>query len=172
MRIFTAVSGLFLIVGFTSAALAADSSKTSELTISQAWVRASVPGQTNGAGYLTIANGTGKDDRLLSASSAAAGKLEIHEVLSEGGNAKMREVGSVSVPANGSVTFAPGGYHIMFLQLATGFKPATAVPVTLKFEQAGEVSVTFDVKPATYNPSAASGHQTHGGHEQMSGMKP
>ena len=171
MRISTALVGLVLTAGFGNSALATDSIKVGNLTISQAWVRASVPGQTNGAGYLTITNTSDKDDKLSSASSTAAGKVELHEVITEGGNAKMREAGSVVVPANGSVTFAPGGYHLMFLQLVTGFKPDTAVPVTLKFEQAGEVALAFEVKPANYNTDGNSGHQMHGGHDQMSGMK-
>jgi len=172
MHISSALIGLFLMTGLGNLALAADPTQVGSLTISQAWVRASVPGQTNGAGYLTITNAAGKEDRLVGASSTAAAKIEIHEVITEGGNAKMREAGSIAVPAQGAVTFAPGGYHIMFLQLTTGFKPETSVPVTLKFEQAGEVSVAFDVKPPTYNPSANSAQQMHGGHSgQMSGMK-
>ena len=170
MRVSTAVLSLFLLCGLGQTAVAADASTASVITVSQAWVRATVPGQSNGAGYLTLANTSGTQDKLISVSSNAASKYELHEVIMEGGNAKMREVAGVIVPANGSVTFAPGGYHIMFLQLANGFKPDAVVSATLKFEHAGEVQVSFEVKPPTYNPNGAVDHQMHGTHDHMSGM--
>ena len=132
------------------------------LEINDLWVRGSVPGQTNGAGYMQINNPTGVSDRLLSAESEASTRLELHTVLTENGVAKMRQVTGIDIPAKGSAKLAPGGFHMMFLQLTGPFKQGELVPVVLKFEKAGEVRVNFTVKPSTYNPGS-SGEHGHGG---------
>jgi copper(I)-binding protein len=132
------------------------------LEINDLWVRGSVPGQTNGAGYMQINNPSGASDRLLSAQSEASTRLELHTVLNEDGVAKMRQVQGIDIPAKGSAKLAPGGFHMMFLQLTGPFKQGDLIPVVLKFEKAGEVRVNFTVKPSTYNPSSAGGH-SHGG---------
>jgi copper(I)-binding protein len=132
------------------------------LEINDLWVRGSVPGQTNGAGYMMINNPTGVSDRLLSAESEASTRLELHTVLTENGVAKMRQVTGIDIPAKGSAKLAPGGFHMMFLQLTGPFKQGELVPVVLKFEKAGEVRVNFTVKPSTYNPGS-SGEHGHGG---------
>lgn len=132
------------------------------LEINDLWVRGSVPGQTNGAGYLQINNPTGASDRLLSAQSEASTRLELHSVLTENGVAKMRQVPGIDIPAKGSTKLAPGGFHLMFLQLTGPFKQGDSIPVVLKFEKAGEVRVNFTVKPSTYNPGST-GEQGHGG---------
>jgi copper(I)-binding protein len=136
--------------------------KAGSLEINDLWVRGSVPGQTNGAGYMQIINPTGVSDRLLSAQSDASNRLELHTVITENGVAKMRQVPGIDVPAKGSAKLAPGGFHLMFLQLTGPFKQGEVVPVVLKFEKAGEVRVNFTVKPSTFNPGSA-GEQGHGG---------
>ena len=136
--------------------------KAGSLEINDLWVRGSVPGQTNGAGYMQINNPSGVSDRLLSAQSEASTRLELHTVLTENGVAKMRQVQGIDIPAKGSATLAPGGFHLMFLQLTGPFKQGDSVPVVLKFEKAGEVRVNFTVKPSTFNPGSA-GEQGHSG---------
>jgi copper(I)-binding protein len=155
------VAALTLSAATLTLAHAADF-KAGSLEINDLWVRGSVPGQTNGAGYMMINNPSGASDRLLSAQSEASTRLELHTVLTEDGVAKMRQVEGIDIPAKGSVKLAPGGFHMMFLQLTGPFKQGELVPVVLKFEKAGEVRVNFTVKPSTYNPAGAS-TQGHGG---------
>jgi copper(I)-binding protein len=132
-----------------------------DLKLMAPWVRASVPGQVNGAGYVQIDNKAKQGDRLVSASTSGVNRVELHTIITENGVAKMREVTGIDVPASGSVKLSPGGFHIMFLGLSEPFKAGATVPVTLKFEKAGEVKVNFEIKPPTYNPGAASGHGSH-----------
>jgi periplasmic copper chaperone A len=134
-----------------------------DLKLMAPWVRASVPGQVNGAGYVQIDNQAKQGDRLVSASASGVNRVELHTIITENGVAKMREVTGIDVPARGSVKLSPGGFHIMFLGLSEPFKAGATVPVTLNFEKAGEVKVNFEIKPPTYNPGAASGHG-HGSH--------
>jgi periplasmic copper chaperone A len=126
------------------------------------------PGSSKiGAGYMTIANNGTAADRLLSASSTAAEKVEIHEMKMQDGVMKMRELpGGVPIEAGKTVSLAPGGYHLMLMQLKAPLKKGDKVPVTLTFEKAGKVDVTLDVLAIGARPSgmpmpAGDGGQMH-----------
>ena len=146
---------------FSSFGVLASDLVAGDLKLIAPWVRASVPGQVNGAGYVQIDNKAKQGDRLVSASASGVNRVELHTIITENGVAKMREVTGIDVPASGSVKLSPGGFHIMFLGLTEPFKAGATVPVTLKFEKAGEVKVNFEIKSPTYNPGAASGHGSH-----------
>ena len=152
--------GVILAGSTQMVAMAADS-QLGSLQISDAWIRASAAGQSSGAGYMVITNKSASPDRLLAASSPAAGRVEIHTTITEGGAAKMIEIKDVVIPANGSAKFTPTGNHVMFLQIKGPFKDGEVVPVMLKFENAGEANVDFAVKPTTYNPGGAPAMQMH-----------
>jgi copper(I)-binding protein len=99
-----------------------------------------------GAVYVTLSNAGSQADALISASSAAAGSVELHEIQKEGGVMKMRPVKSIPVPAGGKVELKPGGYHIMLLDLKHDLKPGDKVPVTLSFEHGGELRIEAAVR--------------------------
>lgn len=133
------------------------------LTISSAFTRATLPNAPVGGGYLTIVNAGPADDRLLSVSTPAAGKAEIHEMKMEGDVMKMNALpDGLVIPAGGTVTLEPGGYHLMFMDLAGPFVEGTSVTVTLTFEKAGTVEVQLPVgSPAAKGP--AMDHSMHSG---------
>ena len=119
-----------------------------DLTITQAWARATPPGAVTGAGYLTITNNGAADDRLVSVTSSVAAVNEVHEMAMEGDRMMMRplEEGLV-IPASETVVLQPGGFHLMFVQLVDGFVEGTTVPVTLTFETAGAIEIMLVVYP-------------------------
>ncbi len=120
--------------------------KAGTLDISGGFVRAMLPGQPVGGGYLTIRNGGSADDRLVSVTSAAAGKVELHEMTMDNNVMKMRELkGGIAIAAGATVKLAPSGLHMMFKQVKTPFKQGQTVPVTLVFEKAGPVAVLLPV---------------------------
>jgi len=49
------------------------------------------------------------------------------------------------LPAKGSLELKPGIAHLMFVDIKQPFKEGEKIPVTLRFERAGEVTVTFTV---------------------------
>ena len=100
----------------------------------------------NGAIYVTVANTGTQADALLSASSAAAQTVELHETKKDGGVMKMRPVTKIDVPAGGKIEMKPGGYHVMLLGLKRDLKKGDKVAVTLKFERGGEVSAEATVR--------------------------
>ena len=116
-----------------------------QVEIESAWARATAPGAPVAGGYMTIHNKAAAPDRLVGASSAAAERVELHVHIKEGEVMKMRQVSAYNVPAKGSFELKPGGAHLMFLRIARPFKEGDKIPVRLKFEKAGEVSVEFAV---------------------------
>src|SRR5687767_6755315 len=116
-----------------------------QIQIEKPWARATAPGAKVGGGYMVIRNAGAAPDRLVSASSPAAAKVELHVHVNEGGVMKMREVPGYDVPATGSFELKPGGAHLMFTKIKRPFKEGEKLPVTLKFEKAGEIRAEFHV---------------------------
>ena len=118
-----------------------------------------------GVGFFTLTN-TGKQaDRLLSAESPAAGRIEIHQTRMEKGVMQMRGVSEgVALPAGQAVTFAPGGLHLMLFALRAPLREGEKVPLTLVFERQGRVSTELLVKPREDAAAAADDHAHHDHH--------
>lgn len=119
---------------------------TGVLEVRDAWASPTPGGVDIAAGYLTIANGTDADDRLLAASSPRAASVEIHEMEMDGAVMRMRPVEALVVPAGGEVTLGSGGAHLMFMGLSQPFAEGEEIAVQLTFESAGVVDVILPVR--------------------------
>jgi len=120
-----------------------------ELSVTEPWIKAMLPGQKVGGGYLVITNGGKTADRLVSIASPAAEVVELHEMSMANDVMKMRKVeGGLAVPAGKTVALEPGGYHLMFKGVKQPFEAGATVPVTLTFEKAGSVELQVPVLPA------------------------
>ena len=121
--------------------------KLGALEIGQPWARATPPSAPAGGGFLKITNTGSTPDRLVSASSPAAELVQVHEMKMEGNVMRMREVDKgLEIPAGGSVTLAPGSYHLMMMGLKAPLKQGSPVPLTLVFEKAGKIDVELAVE--------------------------
>jgi copper(I)-binding protein len=130
-----------------STAAQAQDTTAGNLLITQAWSRATPSGAQVAGGYLTIQNRGTLPDRLVSGSTDAAKKVEIHEMAMNGGVMTMRPVDSGLVIEPGkTVTFAPGGRHLMFIGLAAPLREGEQVRVALAFQGAGKVTVPFAIQ--------------------------
>ena len=137
-----------------------------QLTISGAFARATLPNAPVAGGFLTIVNAGNEADRLIAASTPVAGESQLHEMKMEGDVMKMAELANgIEVPAGATVTLAPGGLHLMFMQLKEPLVEGTKVPVTLTFEKAGTVEIELDVGGIAAKEPAMdhSMHSDHGG---------
>ena len=135
--------------------------KAGKLEIEHPWSRATPPGAKVAAGYATIRNDGDAADRLVSATAEIAGRVEIHEMAVKDGVATMRPLADGLVaPAKGEARLAPGGIHLMFMDLKRQPKRGESFGGTLTFEKAGEVKVEFAVQPigATAPDHGGSGH--------------
>ena len=136
---------LVSVIGFGVAGLAqAQNAKVGPLQIENAYTRATVPGQMAAGGFMKVEN-KGVVDLLVSASSPAAGEVQLHEMAMEGNVMKMRQVKDIAVPAGGAVELKPGGMHLMFMNIKAPLVAGETIPVKLKFAKAGEVEVKFPV---------------------------
>jgi copper(I)-binding protein len=134
-------------------AAAAHSYTAGTLKIAHPWSRATVPGQPGG-GFLKIEN-TGKTaDRLLGGSTPVAERVELHTMAMDGNVMRMREVQSIDLPPGQTVALEPGRLHLMLMGLKAPLKADTKVPLTLKFEKAGEVKVELKVEAADFGGPA------------------
>lgn len=135
------------------------SDKSGRLSVETPWSRATPRGAKVGGGYLTITNSGKEADRLVSASSPIAGKVELHEMSMDGGIMKMRPLPKgIAVAAGATVSLAPGGLHVMFLDLKQPLQQGERFPARLTFEKAGVMDVTFEVR------AIGAGSGGHGGH--------
>jgi copper(I)-binding protein len=112
----------------------------SSLEISGAYVAEPVLGE-RAAMYFTVENRGDANDELMGVSTPVAGVAEIHHTVSDGGMMRMERVEAIEIPAGEQVRLAPGGYHIMLLELQDHIMPGDAIDATLRFRRAGEVSV-------------------------------
>ena len=127
--------------------LAAAPAVTPALAVSDAWFRA-LPGTLPAGGYFTLRNSGTKDAVLSGAESPACSTLMLHKSETKGGMAGMDMVGTLPVPAGGSVSFTPGSYHLMCMGAKPALKPGASVKVTLLFQDGGKLTADFAVRNA------------------------
>src|SRR5690606_22784808 len=151
----TSLTALFLSLAATVA--------HAEVTIADAWARATVPQQKSSGAFMTLT--ASEDTRLVGVSSTAAGIAEIHEMKMEGNVMKMRPIEALALPAGQAVELRPGGYHLMLMQLPQPLEAGTTIPVSLSFEDADGKRSSNDlqvpVKPLA-TPSRGGGMKGHG----------
>jgi copper(I)-binding protein len=116
-----------------------------QIEIENPWSRVTTPGAKIAAGYMTIRNKSAAPDRLLDASTPLAAKVETHVTMKDGDIMRMREVKGYEIPANGSFELKPGGAHLMLVNIKAPFKEGDKIPLTLRFERAGEVKIELQV---------------------------
>lgn len=127
-------------------ALAQLSMAHAAIDVNDAYARATPPNATTSAVFATIENTGDKDRVIVEAASQASSVVELHDVIMDGDVMKMRQVKSITVPANGQAILKPGSLHIMLLDVERPMKEGETINVELTFAN-GEVQVlTVPVK--------------------------
>ena len=167
LRRLLTVSALATIAALGLAACGDDGSvapSTDAPTVTDAWARSSAALQSTGAAYMEIKGGK-TDDKLTGASVSAevAAKVEVHETamataatdsssMAGMGNSgatgmmEMRAVASIAIRAGKTVSLAPGGYHMMMLELTKPLVAGQKFTMTLTFDKSGQVDVPVTVR--------------------------
>jgi copper(I)-binding protein len=117
------------------------------LAVSDAWFRA-LPAGLPAGGYFMLRNNGTAAVSLTGAESSACGMLTLHKSENSGGMSSMMHMENVDVPAGKSVSFAPGGYHLMCTNPAAAMKPGGKVRVTLDFSNGTKLDAVFAVRNA------------------------
>jgi len=147
---------LAVVLSLVVASLAACGGGGGSITVEGAWARNSPAMAGAGAAYMVIRNGGSAADALVGARSPVAAVGEIHQTVTMGspmpgasgggGMMGMVPVERIEVPAGGSVELKPGGYHIMLIQLKQELRVGDRIDITLKFGNAGEITVKAEVR--------------------------
>jgi periplasmic copper chaperone A len=116
------------------------------LVVSDAWTRPTAAGMPMGVAYFIVRNTGASADTLVAASTPAAARVEFHQTTFDGGMARMRPLREIAVPANGVVAVAPGGIHLMLVDLRGPLAAGTRVPLVLEFRNAGRVEIRLTVE--------------------------
>ena len=115
------------------------------VTATDAWCRPSPNGAKTGGCYVTLIAAT--DDRLTSGSTPRAGSLQVHEMKTENGMMKMAELtAGLPLPAGQAVALAPGGNHLMLIDLTAPLVAGETVPLTFQFASAPAITVQAAVR--------------------------
>ena len=142
-------------------AAAADSVRPSGIAVEQAWARATPPGASTGAVYLTLSVTATATDRLVKVESPAARAAELHSMSVEGGVMKMRPVAAIEVNPGTKTELKPGGLHIMLIGLRKPLVEGDVVPLSLTFAHAGRIEVQATVRKAGSPASDAAKAHRH-----------
>jgi len=110
----------------------ASCSAGAQVSIEDAWVRATVPGQPVAAAYLKIRSA--QTAYLVAVRTPVTTRAEVHEMRTEGGIMRMRPVTRLELSAGTTVELKPGGYHLMLMNIAKPLRPGEIVPITLVIE--------------------------------------
>jgi periplasmic copper chaperone A len=115
------------------------------IVVEHPWARATPAGAKTGAVYMTLINHDSTSDRLLSATTPVADKVQLHSASEDNGISRMREIRTFEVAPGAGVSFNPGGMHIMVVGLKQPLKEGQSFPLTLTFEKAGKEDVSVPV---------------------------
>lgn len=140
------VSFLFAVVSWSGIACAAGA----DVAVTNAWVRATVPGQPVAAAYMDIR--ASKALTLVGVSSPVAERGEIHEMKDEDGMMKMRAVKAVDLPAGKTISLAPGGLHVMLFGLSEPLTDGRKVTLRLKLRRASGATFSHVIEVPVKEP--------------------
>ncbi len=108
---------------------AAMTAMAADIKIENAWMRATAPGQAVAGAFMEITSPA--NAQLVGATSPAAGKLELHTMSMNNGIMEMRQVPAIDLPKGKTIKLAPGGLHVMLLDLKQTMKQGEIIPMTL-----------------------------------------
>jgi periplasmic copper chaperone A len=132
------------------------------IEVREVFSRATIGQATSGAVYLTIVNHASSPDRLMSASTPVAARTDLHMTVRDGDVVRMRRLETIDIQAGGTVTFEPGGAHVMLTGLAAPLSEGESFELTLEFETAGPMTLEVPVKSIA--AGADDEGDGHGGH--------
>lgn len=137
------------------------------IEVSQPWTRATPPGAGAGGGFVTLTNRGDQDDRLIGATSPITEQVEIHTMEMDGEVMRMAPLsGGIEIPAGGTVSLAPGGLHLMFMDLTNPIVEGEPLPVTLEFQHAESIEVQLQVVPPGASLSGEAHHHHSHDHQK------
>ncbi len=118
---------------------------TSVITVTDEYIKASIPGSDLTAAYMTISNTGDKAITLQKARSTISDRIEIHQHSMADGMMRMREVTEITIDANSKVVLQPSGLHLMLFSLKQAITEKNVIPLTLYFSNKTNIKIQLPV---------------------------
>jgi periplasmic copper chaperone A len=128
-------------------AATAASRQADRVTVSDAWVRESLPGRPATSGYLNLKNRGPGAVRLIGGRAKAIRVVELHEMRTDGDMMKMRRIEGIDVHPGATVSLAPGGLHLMLIGLHAPLRRGERLALALSFSDGSQLDVDFAIRP-------------------------
>lgn len=133
------------------------------ISIHNPWVKATYPGQSVSAGYMTITSAN--DVTLVKIESDVSDSVEIHSMKMENNVMKMRMLTSLPLTAGKPYKLEPAGYHFMLFDLKKPLADTQTVNFELTFKNKQNVEFKQSVKAMVKSAENISGPANHDNHE-------
>lgn len=118
---------------------------SSNISIEEGYIKASIPGSDITAAYMTISNAGNKAVTLQKISSTISDRIEIHEHTMADGMMRMRQVAEITIAANSKVILQPSGLHLMIFSLKQPITEKDVIPLTLHFSNETKIKIQLPV---------------------------
>ena len=133
------IAALMTVLATMSAPLVA---QQKEPTASNGWIRPPEAGRPTAVAGAVIENPTAYDIYVTSATTAVAGRVELHKI----DGAKDETISEITVPAYESLAMDSKGLHLVLSELKRPLVEGETVMLTLKTNQAVAMAVAATVK--------------------------
>lgn len=154
---------LLQILLLTATALMSGNANAGNITIENAWARATAPGQDMGSVDLSITSKSAAS--LTGVSSTVCSTVELHRMTHEDGMMKMRQVDSIALGAGKTLSLSDAGYHLMLVGLKFPLEAGKRIPLTLTIRQnSGQVEhiqISAKIRGLTSHGEMSSDHEHH-----------
>jgi len=128
-----------------------------DVVVSQAWIGAAPPTVRVNAGYLRLENKGTRSVILSGAESPRFARIEMHRSEMHNGTYSMHRQYSLVIAEGETLSFAPGGLHLMLFEPSPPPRPKELIPLTLILADGRRVPVKAEVRP----PQPGAGHHNH-----------
>ena len=129
--------------------------------ITNARINPTVPGMQVTGVYLELHNPNKTDITLIGANSTISDRIELHEHTMSDGLMRMQKINNgITVPAESKATLAPGGYHIMIMNLKKVINEGEQYTLTLDFSDGSQQTINTTAKKPSHH-SAPHKHHKH-----------
>ena len=142
-----------------AALLGAAQACAGDVTVSDAWTRATAPGQESAALQFSIVSQ--KEAQLVKVSTPVAGVAEIHSMTHDNGVMKMHAIESLPLPAGKTVDLGASGNHVMLLNLKHPFKAGESLPFTVTVQFADKHKATVKARARVKSLTEGFGEHEH-----------
>lgn len=116
-----------------AAVLLSPLANAADIMLHSPYARATPPNAATSAVFVDIMNNSDKDRAIVSATTPAAGKVELHDVIMQGEVMKMRQIDQIDLPAQSHISLKPGSLHIMLFELTKPLVEGEAIEVEVTF---------------------------------------